>query len=341
MYIRFAGRLCSHDEIPGRDVRWNPSVLWRYMLFRFEKCKPTTVFSCLSALAHFGHHCRFVLPTKKDDGNALLHRDIACMKREISILHRQSAGEEGSTYGVKQSTPMGRSEVELLLAAFEVFGERTFLRLSRQNRHHIVACALQHGCAMRFGHFLYRKYTIGSFVLGADGVFRLVTDWHRYEGQRRYCLQFASSPRWDCLSYGVRRADGSVAARLTAADLLAWHFRQLRRVDEYIVFAPRKGVTPSRQLRQRWLRSAVLAALPLGDHAARVAAELITPHAFRAGLAGDLNELDVQWQTIALWCRWHSMRAMRMYASRPALQASRVSRGFRVIHPFWDFEAQH
>ena len=32
-----------------------------------------------------------------------------------------------------------------------------------------------------------------------------------------------------------------------------------------------------------------------------------------------------------MWCRWHSMRAMRMYASRPALFTVRRSLRFRVI----------
>ena len=57
----------------------------------------------------------------------------------------------------------------------------------------------------------------------------------------------------------------------------------------------------------------------------------VTPHAFRAGISGDMHEEQVQWQLIAMWCRWHSMRAMRMYASRPALRTARTSAAFRLV----------
>ena len=57
----------------------------------------------------------------------------------------------------------------------------------------------------------------------------------------------------------------------------------------------------------------------------------VTPHAFRAGLAGDLAAEGAPWQSIAVQCRWNSMRAMRMYAGRPSLQAQRRSRLFCVL----------
>ena len=79
---------------------------------------------------------------------------------------------------------------------------------------------MQHTKGLRFGYFLWRNYTIDSFVLGADGTYRLSTDWHRYQGQRRYVLQFAAQPRWNCLRYSVCRPDRSVIASLTAADII-------------------------------------------------------------------------------------------------------------------------
>ena len=249
MYLRFAARLGAGGSIPGKDEAWNPYVLWRYMLWRSETCKPSTVYGCLSALSHFGWFHRHVLPTKRWDGDPLLHRDIQRMKKEIAIRFVSRHGVDGTAPDVKRTTPLGTDSVALLLSAFEAYSRRNFLRLKRRHRHHLVGCVLQHTCGMRFGHFS-RRYRMSAFVLGADGAYRLITDWHRYSGQRRYCLVFATAPRWDCLQYSLRRADGTVYATVTAAQLLSWHFSQLRQAGESVVFAPVKGTVPSRLQRQ-------------------------------------------------------------------------------------------
>ena len=120
---------------------------------------------------------------------------------------------------------------------------------------------------------------------------------------RRYVLEFAARPRWDCLRYTVRRPDLSVAASLTAADILAWHFEMLQEAGEDLVFCPVRGQRPTRQERKKWLQQTLLAALPLDETAARELVKHVTPHAFRAGLAGDLLRAEVQWNAIAIWCR--------------------------------------
>ena len=330
-YVHFAARLGYAPDIPGRDTPWTAFLLWRYLLFRSERCKPSTVFAGLSALAHFGHYHRHVLPTRKEDGNALLHRDIANMKREIAIYYCAKKGIQGLTYDVQHSTPLAKNAVELILSAFEVFDESRFQRLQRVDRHHIVASVLQHTKGMRFGHFLFRDYTVNSFVLGSDGTYRLTTDWHRYQGQRRYVLEFAATPRWPCLRYQVRRLDLSVAASLTAAHLLRWHFAMLAKDSERLLFRPHVHTRPSRQDRRTWLQRALTQALPEDEVDARAVIKDVTPHAWRAGIAGDLVRAEVSWNMIAMWCRWHSMRAMRMYASRPPLGSARRSARFRLI----------
>ena len=175
-YVRFANRLGYDPDVPGRDTPWVPFLLWRFLLFRSNSCKPSTVFAGLSALAHFGHYHRHVLPTRKEDGNPLLHRDIANMKREIAIYHCNDKGIAGLTYDVAHSTPLAKGAVELLLSAFRVFNETQFRRLRREDRHHLVASVMQHTKGLRFGHFLARDYKAQSFIRGADGTYRLTTD---------------------------------------------------------------------------------------------------------------------------------------------------------------------
>ena len=175
-YLTCARRLVDSDELPGKSAPWNAYVLWCFLLLRSEKCKPTTISSIISALAHFGHRCRFILPSTKYDGNPLLRRDINCMKREIAILYKARTGGKGTQYGVQQSTPLGFLSVALLLSAFRVVNETLFNSLKRRHRHHLACAVKQHTKAMRFGHFLHRKYTVQSFRKDAKGCYRLYTD---------------------------------------------------------------------------------------------------------------------------------------------------------------------
>ena len=329
-YEKFVRRMWS-AVVPGKHETWNAFVLWKYLCFRARRCKPTTVFSCLSALAHCGTMHGYVLPTNKFDGNPLMYRQIKNMKREISLRYSAEHGADGATFDVKQSTPLGNGTVALVLSAFSMASKRSFRRLRRADRHHIVASMMQHTCGMRFGHFLSREYRVTSFFQDANGSFRLLTDWHRYSGQRTYCLEFDVLPRWACLRYVVSARDGSTITTLTAATVMQWHFEQLRQAGESLVFAPTKGVPISRQQRKQWLQQTILSALPASDVVTRRRVELVSPHAFRAGLAGDLLRQGVAPQSIAIWCRWWSMRAMRMYADRRELLTDRQSSSFRLI----------
>ena len=315
-YVRFAERLWSAEVVPGRDEEWNAFLLWKYMVHRSGKCKPTTVFSAVSALAFIGAMRGFVLPTQKWDCNPLFYRQLKNMKREISLRYRIEHPQDGATFDVKRSTPFGAQSVSLLLSYFQIVDEESFLRLPRYHRHHMVMSMMQHTCGMRFGHFLWRDYRVSSFSKDLHGTYRLVTDWHRYSGQRSYCLEFAQTPRWPCLRYAVFDAAGVHVASLVTAQVMRWHFDQLESVGESTVFAPELGRPLSRARRKSWLQASLLAALHPGEGVVRELVALVSPHAFRAGLAGDLLRAGVAPQTIAIWCRWWSMRAMRLYADR-------------------------
>ena len=57
----------------------------------------------------------------------------------------------------------------------------------------------------------------------------------------------------------------------------------------------------------------------------------VTPHSFRPGLAGDLLAEGLTLQAIAVECRWHGERIVRIYAEREPLSAVRHSDAFRLI----------
>ena len=126
----------------------------------------------------------------------------------------------------------------------------------------------------------------------------------------------------------VRSQDGTPIALITAAQVLTWHFTQLRLVGERIVFQPDPNAPTTREDRQHWMRMIIRAALPSAD-TAMTRINQITPHSWRAGLAGDLYREGVAALRIQTTCRWNSTRVVRIYAERPPLTLMRSTTGFR------------
>lgn len=329
-YTKFAAE--KTQEVPGRDVKWDMKLLWQYMQFRATTCKPTTIVQIATKLRHFGIRHGYVLATSKFDAKPSEYGTIKNMKRQLSISAREQAQDSGTRYTeVGRCTPVGKRSVEMLLSAFAVVGRDAFRRLSRANRHHLFSTVMQHTGGMRFGNVLERDYTTDSFVRDArDGSFRLVTDYSRYAGQRQFCIVFEESPRFESMYYHVSK-DGMTTAVLTAATIMGWHFEVLQENGERHVFRPVRGELTSRDSRQKWLRQALFDALPLQEYTARKLVNDVTPHSFRAGLAGDLYREGIAFQVIGSVCRWNSAYAMRIYSERPCLSMSRTSDDFRAI----------
>ena len=330
-YLRFVKRR-GLARVPGKDVPWDLALLSDYMEWRAKTCKPATLQSCFSIMAHFGTLFGFLLPNSRDDDDSLSYRRLKNIKKQLKLDHvERSGGAELPS----RCTPLGKDDVSLLLSAFGVVDRRSFLRLPRRHRHHLFAAVMQHAQGMRYGHFLYRSYTIDQFMNDLKrGGYSLVTDWHRFEGRARFCLRFLSFPEKEWLWYELRDADGTVVDTIAAATLFTWHFDELRENNESLVFAPTPGAVTSREERTAWLRQALLAALPEDEIAARRLVEEVTPHSFRPGLAGDMRRGGSRLDDISMECRWNGLRNARMYSSRLHLSASRLSSKFRIIDVF-------
>ena len=330
-YLAFSIRHGFRD-IPGTDIRWSMSLLWLFLQFRSATCRPSSIASVLSALSHIGTVSGFLLATSKHDSDSLTYRQIGKMKKELKLRHRAKFAGLIAGYGPSRSTPLSKSAVSLLFSAFGVVGEGTFRALPRSDRHNLWCSAVQHARGLRFGHFIDRSYAVSDFVVDArDGTLRLVTDWHRYAGRSRYCLQFAAFPKWSSLYYDLRTPDGAVVDSVSAATISHWHFKQLRQDGEIAVFSPRKLSAFTRDDRTNWLRKSLLAALPLSEERARKMVLAVTGHSFRPGLAGDLLSEGAALTKIALILRWQGTRIVRMYAERQALCCFISSTAFRLI----------
>lgn len=330
-YVSFAGDRCI--KVPGGAAPWDMELLWEYLCFRSKTCKPATIKQVLTKLAHFGAINGFILANSKFDGAPTTHKAIHRMLQQLKLNARAVAAASGQSYApVDRCTPVGVRGVSMLLSSFQVTNRQQFLRLRRQDRHNLAAAVMQHTGAMRFGQFGDRDYSITSFLTDAmDRSLRLVTDWSRYAGRRQFSIEFASSPQFASMWYKVRAPNGDLIATYSAATLLNWHFDQLRQAGETRVFAPTPGTAVTRDARQRWLRSALLDALPLEETEARKLVAQVSPHSFRSGLSGDLYREGVALQRIGSICRWNSMRVVRLYAERPCLSMSLLTMNFRLI----------
>ena len=324
----------GHSDIPGRDGPWDMELLWQYMSFRGRTCKPQTVTAGLSALSYFGVRFNQLLATSRHDSDSLMYRQISLLKQQLAIDYNERCG--GVLYGPNRCTPVGHRTVSLILSAFAVKDRRSFLRLSRSNRHHVALMVMQHSAAMRFGHFPARGYRLRQFKVDDRlGDITIVTDWHRYAGRRRYRLHFPAVPEEMCRWYAIRDQQGEVLTHLSAATILRWHFDQIRSAQEQQVFAPTPGGDVSRADRQRWLRGVLLAALPLQDESARAMVQEVTPHSFRPGMAADYLREGWQLDAIAIRCRWQGTRNARMYAERMLLADARRDTSFRSLRRDW------
>ena len=97
------------------------------------------------------------------------------------------------------------------------------------------------------------------------------------------------------------------------------------------MFAPVRGVKVNYDDHKAWLQRSLRAALPTSEVAAIALVDDVSPHSFRSGAASDLFREGVSLQMIGSVCRWHSTKAIRIYAERPVLSMSRTSNGFRAV----------
>ena len=320
-------------EVPGKDKDWDLSLLWQYIQRRSQTCKPTTITQILTKLRHFGLRRGHVLANSKFDAKPAEYGRVRSMKKQVALDAREKAAQEGQQYvPVDRSTPIGKRGVEMILSAFAIITKARFRRLSRSDRHHIAASLMQHTGGMRFGQFIERDYTLEAFIAdAADNSLRLITDYSRYSGARQFCIEFEAFPRFECMWYHVRDESGEVKCTLTAAKLMYWHLDILRQAGERHIFRPKIGVVTTRAQRQTWLRRILWSALPMREKQARTLVLDVTPHSFRAGLAGDLLREGASLQTIGSVCRWNSVVDIRLYAERPCMSMSRETEVFRLI----------
>ena len=130
-YTAFAVRR-GYSLVPGRDAPWDLFLVYNYMLWRGETCKPTTLARIFSILTHFGTVSGFLLSNSRYDNDSLTYRRLKNMKKQLVLDFSARFGAEALV--PNRCTPLSKWTVSLLLSAFGAVCRGGFASLLRRFR---------------------------------------------------------------------------------------------------------------------------------------------------------------------------------------------------------------
>ena len=323
LYLQFCKRR-GISTVPGRDAPWTIGPVRDYLEWRSQRVNVRTLHSVRSKLKHcsicYGH----LLPNAKGENPAELRLQLAMVMRMVGKRQAKDCKQRGISSDPKRSLALGRVAIGLLFSAYDATTEAGFRALDSSTRNWLATCACMHTGCMRFKLLKMMCKSRSVRWSQADRTYRLASDWRKMKRGGAFTVPFPSNPDFGAMRYCGYSKEGKELTQFTAATILRWHIK-LRGSTKGNLFAPLgKSTTPSRRAFQAWLRAS-FARLLVGD-AAEIAALVasITPHSFRAGMAGDLERERVPRLHIKKVGRWASDKAMEQYA-RDGL-AQRLSR---------------
>ena len=99
----------------------------------------------------------------------------------------------------------------------------------------------------------------------------------------------------------------------TAADVLGWRVKQVGSARASRLFSPPGADAPRRSDLQCFMRWSFRSLLTMDRGELEALVEAMTPHGWRAGVAGDMHREGVRPKLIMRTGRWRSKRAMEQY----------------------------
>ena len=175
-------------------------------------------------------------------------------------------------------------------------------------------CVCMHTGCMRFKLLKTLCKSKSIRWAAADRTYRLASDWRKMKRGGAFTVPFPLNPQFSSMKYHGYSKYGHETNEFTAALILQWHIAR-RQTSSGNLFAPfGANSKPSRRAFQVWLRESFRRLLTgnVKEISALIAA--ISPHSFRAGMAGDLERERVPRLHIKKVGRWTSDSAMEQYA---------------------------
>ena len=313
LYLRFCQRR-GIKRIPGREVQWKLKVVKPFLEWRAQRVNVRTLHSVRSKLKHCGLCYGYLLPNAKGEGPAALRLQLAMVMRNIAKRQKQYCKEKGISADPKRALALGRVAIGLLFSAYGATTRAGFDALTRPIRNWLVICVCMHTGCMRFK--LLKTLCRNKVIrwAAADRTYRMASDWRKMKRGGAFTVPFPLCPEFKAMKYHGYSKHGQQVNTFTAGLVLQWHIAN-RGTSSGNLFAPFGAASkPSRRALQVWLRQS-FGHLLIGDVkeiASLIAA--ISPHSFRAGMAGDLERERIPRLHIKKVGRWTSDSAMEQYA---------------------------
>ena len=143
-------------------------------------------------------------------------------------------------------------------------------------------------------------------------------------------IKFPMEPRFRAMEYEAYGSKGETLHTFTAAKVLQWHTANVGSKRGRDLFAPSFGKEPSSSDFKKWLRESFRMLLVGDKQEIEALVQAITPHSFRAGMAGDLERDDIPRPTIKKVGRWKSNEAMEQYMRDGLAQRLKKIRYWRI-----------
>ena len=313
LYIRFCERR-GWKQVPGRDCKWSIEAVRPYIMWRASNNNVRSVRQIKSKLKHCGLCYNHLLPTAKGETPARLRLQLAMLTKEISKRERLRKKKAGIPQGPKRSLALGRVAISMLFSAYNATTRKSFNKLPEDVRHRLVICACMHTACMRF-QLIRELYKKGEMRWSQPSeMFMMAADWNKMRREvGEYTVKFPMKPRLKAMIYAAYGRKGEVLHSFTAAKVLKWHLANVKSRRGKDLFAPSFGEMPSSEEFKAWLRESFRMLLVGDKREIDALVKSITPHSFRAGMAGDLERDDVPRLTIKKLGRWASNEAMEQY----------------------------
>ena len=313
LYLRFCIRH-GWRSIPGRDKPWSIATIQDYLEWRSKRVNVRTLHAVRSKLKHCSLCYNHLLPNAKGEGPATLRLQLAMIMRDIGKKQKKECKARGISADPKRSLALGRVAIGLLFSAYGATMRSGFDGLQESTRNWLVMCASMHTGCMRFKLLKEMCKNRSIRWSQADRTYRLAADWRKMKKGGAFTVPFPVHPEFKAMRYTGYDPQGRATDHFTAGLVLQWHIAR-RGSTKGNLFSPLGSSTkPSRRAFQVWLRESFKRLLVGNRKEIDALITAISPHSFRAGMAGDLERERIPRLHIKKIGRWTSDSAMEQCA---------------------------
>ena len=223
----------------------------------------------------------------------------------------------------------------MLFSAYGATTERGFQKADRSIRHWLCVSSSMHTGCMR-NRLMQELWNKGSARWSdIESGFRMTGDWRKMKNGGPFSILFPAKPEIQPMVYPAFDACGKQVGSFTAAEVLRWQIEIEGSNQCRHIWAPTGDKRPTRYSLQSFIRESFRQLLTGNDKEIEALVQSMTPHSFRAGMAGDLDRAGYPITVNMKLGRWESERAAKLYVREglaQRLQRIRIKRiGAKIV----------